>query len=619
MTRYLFDIETDGLLKNVTKQWILYTKDLDSGEKRYWLDGDLGWLEVLSKARLLVGHNICNFDLMVLEKLFNFRPSKDCKIHDTLLLSQILDYRRFGDSGHSMAAWGDSMGYPKGEYNDWSQYSEEMLLYCERDVDLNEKIYLHLINELTVKKTPELIQYIKSEHAAAMWAGRSSLYGWPFDLQEAKKLSDVLRGEMSRAHSLLNERLGLKTVAKDKCKGIVAVKRPKWTKQGFYDAHTSNWFGIDPCSGFEGEERLVAGEYCRVEILPLQLSSVSDVKTFLFRHGWTPTEFNYKADETGRKKPTSPKITEDSLEFLGGDGGRYSDYVTAKSRHNVLKTWMANVDENGNLHGDCMLIGTPSMRARHSIIVNVPSAQAKWGKEMRELFTCKPGWKLIGCDSSGNQARGLAHYLNNEEFTKTLLEGDIHQFNADALTAVLKGMGVKQIVTRPQAKRILYAFLFGASGGKMWSYIFGNIDVQKGKKLKSGFTKAVPGFEELLKKLEKIYGNTSKDGNGYIYSVAGNRIYVNSFHKLLVYLLQACEKITCSAAIMLTMERLEEEGIPYIPCIFYHDEEDFMVPEEHAERAAQIGKQAFIDGPKLFGINLMDGDSKIGNNWYDIH
>ena len=70
---------------------------------------------------------------------------------------------------------------------------------------------------------------------------------------------------------------------------------------------------------------------------------------------------------------------------------------------------------------------------------------------------------------------------------------------------------------------------------------------------------------------------------------------------------------------MLTMERLEAAGIPYIPCIMMHDEEDFQVPEEFAERAAAIGKQAFIDGPKLFGINIMDGDAKIGNNWYEVH
>jgi len=275
------------------------------------------------------------------------------------------------------------------------------------------------------------------------------------------------------------------------------------------------------------------------------------------------------------------------------------------------------------LHGECMTIGTPSMRARHSVIVNVPSADSKWGPEMRKLFTTIPGWKLIGCDSAGNQARGLAHYLGDQDFIDVLLHGDIHTYNAEKLISVLDDMGISHDFTpkvfRPKAKRILYAFLFGASGAKLWSYIFGNLDKKQGNQLKAGFLKAVPGFKNLLEKLENIYGKTSQYGDGYIPSIAGNRVYVDSFHKLLVYLLQSCEKVTCSTAVMLTMNQLEKEGIPYIPCIMMHDEEDFLVPEEYATRAAEIGKNSFKEGPKLYGIEIMDGDAKIGNNWYEVH
>ena len=50
-----------------------------------------------------------------------------------------------------------------------------------------------------------------------------------------------------------------------------------------------------------------------------------------------------------------------------------------------------------------------------------------------------------------------------------------------------------------------------------------------------------------------------------------------------------------------------------------HDELQFIVPEEHAERAAELGVKAFQEGPKLFGITIMNGDSKIGKDWYDTH
>jgi DNA polymerase-1 len=621
--RWVFDIETDGFLHECTRLWLVVFENIDTGQMLSFLPGDMGWKSVMDDAELLIGHNVLGYDFPALTKLTGYRLPKSVKVHDTLTMSQVLDYRRFGHDGHSLARWGEYFGFPKIDFDDFSAFSDEMHVYCIRDVNLNTKVYLDLRHELAELKerAPLVPMYMRVEQAATKFAAEASLQGWPFDIEKAASLLGDLQTQMDKAYVALSARLGMKAVPKDKKGGIVEEKRPKWVKAGCYDSHTANWFGVDPWSGFEGEERPIEGPFCRVTFEALSLDSVTDVKIFLFRNGWIPLEWNMKMNEaTRRKEKTSPKITEDSLEFLGGDGKLYLDFLTAKSRLGVLKTWIANTDADGNLHGDCMVIGTPSMRARHSIIVNVPSGDSAWGPEMRALFKTKPGWSLIGCDSSGNQARGLAHYLGDETFIDTLLNGDIHQYNADILTDIVQNvLKMDYVVKRPQAKRILYAFLFGASGAKLWSYIFGAPNQEKGNKLKNGFIKAVPGFEDLLKKLNNIYGSTSKLGFGYIPGIAGNRIYVDSPHKLLVYLLQACEKATCSAALMLTMEGLEEAGIPYQPCIFMHDEEQFMVPDEFAEQAAAIGKRAFKDGPLLFNVTIMDGDAKVGKSWHDTH
>ena len=620
--RFVFDIEADNLLDKVTVMWCIVLYDIDSQALHKFRPREDGWKPLLGNARMVIGHNILGYDLPALKKLFGFEIPKDCRVRDTLIMSQVLDYRRFGHDGHSLRRWGEYLGFPKTPFEDFSRYSEDMLDYCEVDVLLNVRVHQVLIDELEELKVraPKLPMYLKCEQAAASWCASASLGGWPFDIHEAQQLQLELAGELKKAYNALESKLGMKAVPKDKSGGVVISKEPKWVKSGAYDSHTARWFDVDPWSGFEGEERMIDGEYSRVTFEPLSLDSVTDVKIFLFRNNWVPTTYNTKRDpETGKFKTTSPKITEDSLEFLGGDGKLYLEFLTVRSRFNIIKTWLANVDEDSMLHGDCMVIGTPSMRARHSIIVNVPGSDAAYGNEMRSLFRAHEGWALIGCDSAGNQVRGLAHYLGDPVFIDTLLNGDIHQYNADVLTNVLNGMGEAIVVKRSSAKRILYAFLFGASGGKLWSYIFGNIDPKKGNKLKNGFLKAVPGFQGLLDKLNRIFGSTSKIGPGYIPSLAGNRIYVDSTHKLLVYLLQACEKITCSAALMLIAERLEAEGIPYQPCIFMHDEVQFMTPKEYAERAGEIGRQAFIDGPKLFGVEIMDGESKIGLNWHDTH
>jgi len=655
MKTFVLDIEADGLLDSATTAWIIGWKVKETGEVFYWLNGDLGWIEELNKAELVVGHNVIGYDLMLLKKLFDYNLPKHVRVHDTMLMSQILNYNRFPSGDHKLATWGEHLGLSKLSYEDASeffkQYSAEMQIYWERDLDVTDKVHSVLFSEYKKLKAvnPRISAYMRAENAVAKWCGMAGLMGWPFDVASAEALLERMEDELQKTRDRLLPKMGNKTVAVDKKLGVVEPKSPKWLKSGAYDAHTCRWFGIDEWSGVE-DDRLVEGPYSRIVFKDLDVDSVTDVKTFLYRLGWQPLEWNTKMipnpDETAKQKflkiNTSPKITEDSLECLEGDGKLYCDFLTTSSRVGILKGWLKHVDPDGYLHGECFTIGTPSMRARHKIIVNVPAASSVWGREMRSLFGTKPGWTMVGTDSAGNQARGLAHYLKSEEFTYQLLHGDIHTFNANALDAVLKNMGVdwdrylievKGVVAddkhtlsenvaarkRASAKRIFYAFLFGASGGKLWSYIFDTPDDKKGKKLKTGFTKAVPGFNNLIDKLERIFANTKLRGDGYIPGIGGNRIYCNSFHKLLVYLLQAAEKATCGCALMLTMRGLEAEGIPYHPLIMMHDEIDYLVPDEYAGRAAQISKAAFMEGPKLMNVKIMDGDSKIGKNWYDVH
>jgi len=649
----IFDCESNGLIRTATRMWVLVAFNPETNEEYVFREGDTGWINLLQNQDLLVGHNITGYDYLLLEKLFNVnlrrRPT-----FDTLIHSQVLDFNRFNGK-HSVEEWAKSLGgEQKVQIEVWDEFSEDIVERCRSDVRLQAKIYKTLRRErdYVEKGYPEITYYLEAEQAGNYFNGKAEWLGWPFKTAEGKRLQEELLEKTSAIEEELSKDLGVQSKPYDMVKGIVDVKYPKYLKNGYYDKHTAKWFDIPQECGIylekdeiwdvlaQAEElmeaspslveiaracrdygsRPIDGAYCRFITKELKLSSSADVKTYLFRKGWVPTEYNYVMDN-GVPRKTSPKITDDSLELLGEHGKLYRDYMTMSSRLSILNTWLKEVDENDRVHGRCFLIGTPSMRSRHNVIVNIPSVDEPYGAEFRDLFTVPEGWSFIGADSAGNQARGLAHCLGDEEYIDIILNGDVHTYNKEILEKVLlEILGRPQEVQRGQAKRILYAFLFGASGGKLWSYIFGTLNTNKGAQLKKGFIQAVPGFENLVKKLEKAYEASKRNSyQGWIPSLVGNPLYTDSKHKLLVYWLQAIEKITCVSALKQIIDELDDEGIPWQPLIFYHDEVDFAVPDEYAQQAAEIAERAFREAPKKYGIQIMDGEAKVGKTWKECH
>ena len=89
MSSYVFDIETDGLLDDVSKIHCLVLKDIDTQEITHYERED--WYigtNKLEKADLIIGHNIIKYDIPVLEKLFQFKTKS--KIFDTLVATRLL-------------------------------------------------------------------------------------------------------------------------------------------------------------------------------------------------------------------------------------------------------------------------------------------------------------------------------------------------------------------------------------------------------------------------------------------------------------------------------------------------------------------------------------------------
>jgi len=164
--RLVFDLETDGLLPEVTKIHCVVAQDLETGMVFKWHPCDIeGALDFLSEATELWGHNIIGYDIPVLEKLY---PDwkHDAVVRDTQVYAQLLwpdlkptDYRRINAGvdfprkyagRHSLAAWGYRLGELKGDFGqttDWSEFSEEMMEYCAQDVAVTVKLHQRCLRE----------------------------------------------------------------------------------------------------------------------------------------------------------------------------------------------------------------------------------------------------------------------------------------------------------------------------------------------------------------------------------------------------------------------------------------------------------------------------------------
>jgi DNA polymerase I-like protein with 3'-5' exonuclease and polymerase domains len=624
--RLLFDIEGNGLLDTVTKIWMVVVTDLDSKKQFVFCDDAYEegepdvrptreFADLMNQASAIYGHFILGYDLPALKKVLGYELPSHIKVYDTMLMSQVLDYNRFGNGRHSLELWGEHLGHKKPEHEDWLNYSPEMLHRCKEDVNINVKVYERLSNELVqmAKKKPYIKQSLRNEHDVLKFCAMAEEKGWLFNMTAAKELIALIDTEMKAIEANLVPQLSLEIELIDK-----VAKEPKWNKNGKYSANTCKVFGVEPDDGLL-DDPPVTGAFQRIRFVEPDLGSIESVKGLLYKHGWEPDDWNWKRGPAGNFVKVSPKLTTTSLEPLGEIGAQVDKYYTLRSRHQIVSGWLESIGDDGRLHGECFTIATPTGRARHKGLVNVPSADgtALFGKEIRSLFITRPGWKVVGADSAGNQMRAFCHYLNNENYTKEVIDGDVHTANQQILIEVVPS------VTRKIAKPFLYAYLFGAGSEKVGLILTGKRDAKIGKRAKDIFAEKIPGLKELINRITNVYNQTHEAGAAWIPAIDGRRIYVDSPHKALNYLLQSCEGVTCKAAVAMFMNETSKRGYvmgkDWNPLIFYHDEFEIECPEHLAQEFSTLMQECFRDAPKQFGVMVMDGASKIGDNWYDVH
>ena len=574
MTRLIFDIETNGLAP--TKVWCIITKDIDTGVISSYVEGQWPTFNIaIAQAQEVIGHNIIGYDIPACEKLLGTDFSA-CKITDTLVMSRLADPQR---EAHSLGHWGEKLGYPKGDYSDWTHYTHDMLLYCEQDVNVNHEVYKALLKELKDFKPDSL----ELEHGVQHIIQQQIRNGWLLDSPKARDLVAELQEKSYELEEIVQKVfLPLPTFYK----AIV----PKVKKDGSYSIVGLKFLGE------RWEE--VGGPFSRIDWPVFNLASRQQIGRYLKHFGWKPKAFT----ETGH-----PIVSEDILKNVKGipEAELIASYLLVGKRIAQVRSWLeAAHEDTGRVHGYVNTNGAVTGRMTHSKpnLAQVPSSSSLYGPECRSCWIVPKGYKLVGIDASGLELRMLAHFMDDADYTNTILTGDIH-------TANQKAAGLD---TRNQAKTFIYAYLYGAGDEKIGSIAGGGRVV--GKRLKDSFLKATPALAKLK---ENVAQSAAK---GYITGLDGRKVFIRSEHAALNSCLQSAGSLIMKQALIILDRYAILWGIDYKFVGNIHDEFQVEVREDQASKFGALAASCIEAAGIHFKLRCpLAGEFNVGNSWADTH
>ena len=538
--RVVCDIEANGL--DPDRIWIIVAKDYDTGEL-FVFDTEeqinVDFVEFTKGVDKWIGHFFLRYDLPVLNKLI---PNCDIhykKIIDTEVLSRLANPVR---EGHSLEYWGNQLGYPKQEHEDWSRYSPEMRSRCITDVELNMKLFPVLMQELDGFSSLS----IKLEHEMAHLMNNQKVKGFKLDVPKAQELHDRLKGRAQELRE--NMQKDFRPVRK-----LVRNMVPKYNKDGAMSKVSSN--ALNNYIHQEKED----GSYDLFVLEEFNPNSPTQIVQRMNEAGWKPT------DKT--KSGNSWKINEKNLSTLPDTAPssckNFVEFKVCETRWKVVAEWLHHAKESygdGRVHGSLTPVGTITHRMSHQNpnMGNLPSVRAKYGEEVRACLTVPDDLMLCGCDASGIQLRVLAHYMNDEEYIKSVL--------VDPHTANQKLAGLE---TRDQAKKFIYAWLLGAGDAKIGEIIKGT--AADGRRLKERFLKNTPALARLVKEAHK------NAMFGFLKGLDGRRVPIKSAHYSLSSYLQGGEAVIMKYATALYQSEARKRGIMLDPVLgdqvgYVHDE-----------------------------------------------
>ena len=419
----------------------------------------------------------------------------------------------------------------------------------------------------------QIPDWVKLEHQVAQILTEQELHGWYFDERAAWQLSSALRTELEETCRVLQNR------------------HPFYPRSEFTPKANNRRYGY-----------IAGATFTRTtEFNPVSRDHIAWCLQEHYK--WEPTQRTPTGkiliDETVLKEVAASGITiaEDFLKCLT---------ITKKLGmiSEGMNAWLKLCTTASRIHHHCS-VATNTHRCAHRRpnLSQVPSDH-----DCRQLFKASPGKVMVGADLSGIELRMLANILSKYDegrYADILLNGDIHQVNADKIG-----------ISRRQVKTITYAFLYGAGNAKIGLSFDSSLKEdeakEKGAEIRKAFVDAIDGLKDLLRDIKK------ESQKGYIKSIDGRPIKVDSNHKSLNYKLQSGASAVAKRWLVLANESLKD--IDCHQLAFIHDELQYETHPKHAEYLSECLLQSAKRAGEYYNLRIpIAAEAKCGNSWADVH
>jgi DNA polymerase I-like protein with 3'-5' exonuclease and polymerase domains len=616
MTRFVLDLESNGLLPTMDKIHCIVLYDLDKQEYISCADQPgykpLSYaIECIQQATLLVGHNVIKFDIPALKKIYpDLILSPDCTYFDTLITSRLfwpelepVDHAKYSHierkyfGRHSLAAWGERLGVSKIDFkaelkeqeeevkNVWESWSAAMQAYCKGDIKVSIRLYDYMLSQQADPRSVEL------EHQFALVMAKQEQFGFPFNEKAAFALVNTLKAKRTEINDRLQE-------------VFPSIVEERWsTKTGKRLKNKVQIF--NPGSRQQTSERLKA-------LYP---------------------EITFDTTEKG-----NPQVDDDVLEKLGTkypEAKLLAEYQTLNKRLGQIaegkEAWLKHVQVygDGRIHGEVITNACISGRCSHKRpnMAQVPSVGHAYGSECRALFYAPDGWKLVGADASGLELRALGAwlaYFDEGDYARLVSDPavDIHSYNA-RMFGIYSGDNPITKAERDLSKKLIFALAYGAGAKKVGSIVlpFGSEDEQykQGKKTMETFYDNLPAIKQLKDLIEKRVNE-----KGYLTGIDGRRLQIRSKHAALNQLLQSTGAIAVKKATCILYEDLKTIGLEFGKHWGYvahvHDEFQALVLPAYVETYMKAAIDSFKKAGEYFNLKCpLTGEARVGQNWMESH